>query len=218
MMVDLALIRHPPTHANLEGLIQGASIDQPPIPGFEPRLKEIAEEISSWGNVNYIFSSELRRTIVPALLFRGYLKEKGQNPRYVPSPHLNEKNFGEREGTPLYSDNLDAVGWTEEEKKNLREVLFEIVSSKGENFEHIAKRIDLYTEDLLDLTSGLESARAVIFGHRYHLNYMVNHYLGLKLPGPFLDWENLGVKYARLEWTQTGLIVTKSLDLRLKNG
>lgn len=200
-MLDLYLIRHPQTPANLEKRVQGALVDEEPKPGYEARVEELADMLAHKGRVDAVLTSTLKRARIPTHLLFELLMQKGQTLDYVSTPILNERNWGEYNGKPY-----DQVPFGEE---GLHQYLFALAQIEGgEGHEDIRRRLEefdrWYVRNYIG-KKGDEPTHLVVVGHQFLLAHMAYFYLkGNPVAGPYTDLQNLGVRHLRLESQQTG--------------
>lgn len=195
-MLDLYLIRHPQTAANLEKKVQGALLDEAPQPGYEPKVEELADKLDKIGPIDAVLTSILQRARIPAQLLFELLMKKDNKPDYIATNLLNERNWGEYNGRP-YSE--VPFGY-----EGLHQYLFALTKiNSGEGHEDVLRRLTefdrLYIEPLVQ--GGRKGhVRLVALGHQFLLTHMLKFYMERNpAAGKYEDWPNLFVKHLQFE-------------------
>jgi broad specificity phosphatase PhoE len=142
--VRIVALRHLPTTANRDGILQGSRDTDiaPPDASLLAAISARAKELASLGPFDRVLTSDLRRTLQTARLY-GF----GQP---VNEPLLRELNFGEFEGK--HNSELRArlgTAWQEDPRP----------LCLGERMQDFEARIKTA------LTTHSDAARLLIFGH-----------------------------------------------------
>ncbi len=133
-------IRHGETNFNIEGIVQGRLIDSNLNENGEKQRDLLCERLSSY-NIQHIYLSTLKRTFQTMLP----LIENGIT--YSCIENLDELNFGEIEGTPIFDSNGNSI---------LKEVLQEwkngnldVRFNGGESPSEALKRVKIGISEIL---------------------------------------------------------------------
>lgn len=185
-MLEVVLIRHPPIIPNNQRVING-QIDIDLEPGYETSVDQLAEELIKLGQFNAFFSSDLKRSEIPARRIVDYLRKRQETPlEYISTPLLRERHWGE-----LQDRGYDEVSHGEQDLLDYLFFLDYIV--KGENRAAIQSRLKRFRDEHLQRHIE-EGGRVGIKGHSYWINYFRNLSVdGGMLSRPYERLENLAL-------------------------
>ncbi len=197
-MLDLYLIRHPPTNSSAGNIIQGSLVDEDPKDGYGHNLEDIAAKLAKEGTIDAVVTSHLKRARKPAHELFELLLNYGQNPDYISTPALNERNWGALNGKP-YEQVVSSS-----DPEALRRYLFDLAQiENGEGHKDIRRRLmefdQWYIQPIVQ-RNGDKATSLVILSHQFLLTHMRYFYTrGDVAAGPYEPWPNLGVRHLRID-------------------
>lgn len=195
-MLELYLIRHPETEANVRRVIQGRK-DTFLKKGYEALVDEVAMRLATIGEFDAFFSSDLLRTEEPARRITDFLRtSQQQSIEYHSTELLKERDFGIFENKRYETVPCD--------KNDVFECLFFMQDIlRGESLDSIRKRIRKFREDYIKKYEG-QSGRLGIVGHNNLNNYLRNELLLGDIAGPYKRMKNLEIVVIEIEQTPGG--------------
>jgi len=175
------LVRHPKAGGNV---IKGRE-DVPPDHGWEESTIELGERLLSFGPIDAVLTSNLRRARLPAEKLVVYFKDKGRAVDLVVSELFIERDVGYFSGMTFEEfDRLYPGKHPHEHIFGLDEI------PDGEPIVKVYERINLARARYFDphVSSG---GRLVVSGHGWWINHCMNDMTQVKKP--YNKIPNLGV-------------------------
>lgn len=180
-MLEAYLIRHPKTLGG-KNVIKG-HLDFGLMPGWEADTDALAVDLGKQGPFDAFYSSDLRRTLLPAERIVEYLKNRQEKPLELTSTRiLRERNLGTLQGKKY--EEVDTKG------KRLVDYVFETEQiPKGESKTATLRRVELFVTKYLQEYIN-KGGRIGMVGHGWLINYLRNCLLG-NYSIPFNNMKNL---------------------------